>query len=83
MAFNFLSRQKTSRLGYTTRFFPCPESPLFLHFQDVAVYHGLNKSFEMKPGRKIHWPNRDKPPLDKPECGFDGRLCDEARIPNQ
>jgi len=46
-------------------------------FKDVAVYHGLNKSFEMKPGRKIHWPNRDKPPFDKPECGFDGRLCDE------
>ena len=46
--------------------------------QDVAVYHGLNKSFEMKPGRKIHWPNRDKPPLDKPECGFDGSLCEEV-----
>ena len=32
----------------------------------------------MKPGRKIHWPNRDKPPLDKPECGFDGSLCEEV-----
>ena len=80
MAFNFLSRQKC--LGLRTQpVFPCPERFLFFYFQDVAVYHGLNKSFEMKPGRKIHWPNRDKPPFDKPECGFDGRLCDEGRKP--
>lgn len=44
----------------------------------MAAYHGLNKSFVMNPGCKIHWPNREKPPLDKPECGFDGRLCDEG-----
>jgi hypothetical protein len=46
----------------------------------VAVYHGRNKSFEMDSERLIHWPNREGlgPPLDMPECGFDGSLCDQS-----
>ena len=48
----------------------------FSFSQEVAIYRGLNDSFEMVDGVSIHWPGPDgKPPPDKPECGFDNPLC--------
>ena len=45
------------------------------NFKTVAVYHGLTNEFKMV-GR-IHWPARNDPPSDKPECGINNELCDK------
>ena len=43
--------------------------------QEVILYRGLNKTFEIIPNKTIHWPKRDEHPKDTPDCGFDGSLC--------
>ena len=48
---------------------------MFLEFQAVIIYKGVTNSFERVPNRTIHWPNRQDPPPDTPQCGFDGSLC--------
>ena len=44
--------------------------PLFAKV--VLRYYGATKKYESI--QEIHWPN-GKPPIDKPECGFDGSKC--------
>ena len=48
---------------------------MFVYFQEVILYRGLNKTFEIIPNKTIHWPKRDEHPKDTPDCGFDGSLC--------
>ncbi|KAH9398614.1 hypothetical protein TYRP_018858 [Tyrophagus putrescentiae] len=46
-----------------------PKSGLF---EVVLRYYGATKKYESI--QEIHWPN-GKPPIDRPECGFDGSKC--------
>ncbi|TRY68878.1 hypothetical protein TCAL_15075 [Tigriopus californicus] len=52
--------------------------PVTGEFMTVGVYRGLNSTFELNDSRPIHWPNRQGlgPPLDEPNCGFDGSRCE-------
>lgn len=48
-------------------------------FQVVANYYGVSQQFVDVPGKYIRWAgNRDSPPPDVPECGFDGSLCTDG-----
>lgn len=47
-------------------------------FEVVLNYYGVSKEFVEVLGRQIHWAgNRDGPPPDTPECGFEGEKCQE------
>lgn len=44
--------------------------------QVVANYYGNRKQYEPVEGREIHWAGEKQgPPPDTPECGFDGSGC--------
>ena len=44
--------------------------------QVVANYYGNKKQYEPVEKRSIYWAGgRTTPPIDTPECGFDGSKC--------
>ncbi|KAG8177289.1 hypothetical protein JTE90_007205, partial [Oedothorax gibbosus] len=52
------------------------------NFEVVANYYGVSQEFVDVPGRHIHWSgNRNTPPRDVPDCGFDGSLCADELFP--
>ncbi|XP_064645630.1 atrial natriuretic peptide receptor 1-like isoform X2 [Lineus longissimus] len=53
-------------------------------FEVVANYYGNKKQYEAVAGKSIHWAgNKNEPPRDTPECGFDGSGCpDDEPFPN-
>ncbi|KAG8189459.1 hypothetical protein JTE90_012529 [Oedothorax gibbosus] len=52
------------------------------NFEVVANYYGVSQEFVDVPGRHIHWSgNRNTPPRDVPDCGFDGSLCEDELFP--
>ncbi|XP_065320096.1 receptor-type guanylate cyclase gcy-28-like isoform X1 [Gordionus sp. m RMFG-2023] len=51
-------------------------------FQVVLNYYGKENSLLEVPGKAIHWAGgRSTPPLDQPECGYDGSLCRKKEFP--
>ncbi|XP_055925455.1 atrial natriuretic peptide receptor 1-like isoform X2 [Argiope bruennichi] len=49
-------------------------------FEVVANYIGTEKQVVDEPGKSIHWAgNRQTPPPDTPECGFDNSKCPEPK----
>ncbi|KNC29816.1 hypothetical protein FF38_01511 [Lucilia cuprina] len=55
-------------------------NPTTGRFEIVA--HFQHNKLEYVPGKVIHWAgNRLDPPLDRPECGYDGSLCPDNSLP--
>ncbi|XP_054713373.1 atrial natriuretic peptide receptor 1-like [Uloborus diversus] len=51
-------------------------------YEVVANYYGVSQQFVDVPGKYIRWAgNRDSPPPDIPECGFDGSKCLDELFP--
>ncbi|XP_049524933.1 atrial natriuretic peptide receptor 1 [Dermacentor silvarum] len=46
---------------------------IIYEYDPVATFLGTKQEFDYIPGVEIHWPgNRNGPPLDIPDCGFQG-----------
>ncbi|XP_065362565.1 atrial natriuretic peptide receptor 1 isoform X2 [Calliphora vicina] len=55
-------------------------NPTTGRFEIVA--HFQHNKLEYVPGKVIHWAgDRLEPPLDRPECGYDGSLCPDNSLP--
>lgn len=53
-------------------------NPNTSHFEIVAVYYHNNEKLLFMENKHIHWTGgRTEAPPDRPECGFDGSLCNE------
>ncbi|XP_042913598.1 atrial natriuretic peptide receptor 1 [Parasteatoda tepidariorum] len=51
-------------------------------YEVVANYYGVSQEFVDVPRKYIRWAgNRISPPLDVPECGFDGSKCQDELFP--